>query len=100
MSPADERKDIEDNPVGERPQDIRSRTETIKERDAKHLTDEARYGTSGIDDADQPADPPVAPAGGAQRRGRAQTADGKPYADSQDPDSRSDGVSNTGSGLD
>ncbi|WP_207478894.1 hypothetical protein [Arenibaculum pallidiluteum] len=98
MSPSDERREMEDKPVGERPQDVRSRPEVIMERDAKHLADEAEYDTAGIDDADGTADESTRTGSAGGRRIKAQTPDGKPYADSQDPDGRFDGVSNTGSG--
>jgi hypothetical protein len=99
MCPADERKEMEEKPVGERPRDVRSRPEVIMERDAKHLSDEIPGTTTGIGDDEPPGGAvlPSAPASG-EGRIRATTPDGKPYADDQDPDGRYDGVSNTGSG--
>jgi hypothetical protein len=98
----DERREIDSNPVGQRPQDLRARTDVIKERDAKHLSDVEPGVTTSIEDADRAGerDMPVG-AGGPNpesRRIRAQTPDGKPYADAMDPDSQFDGTSNTGQG--
>src|SRR3954462_4178336 len=92
MSNADrEAKEQRDNPVGQRPQDIRSRTDVIMERDANHLADEqgesASVGTVN-------GEPDEAMRTGIERRlekgsGPTRDADGKPYGHDWDPDSYS-----------
>ncbi len=102
MCPADARKEQKERaaaPVGERPQDVRGSEETIKRLDAEHLKDEAEQGTSPLDTFD--GEPDTSMNTGVERRhaqgGRgAMTPDGKPYGESQDPDSLSDGKSNLG----
>jgi hypothetical protein len=96
MKPSDDRKEareVSDKPVGERLQDLRSREEVIKERDARHLADEANYGTDALDVPGSDDDGPSSV--GAERRMRegtpkAKTPDGRPYAEDDDPDSYGD----------
>lgn len=96
MKPSDirkEAKEVSENPVGSRPQDLRSREEVIKERDARHLADEAEYRTGATDLPENDADAPSSV--GKERRMRegtpeAKTPDGRPYAESRDDDSYGD----------
>jgi hypothetical protein len=84
-----EAREQRDKPVGERPQDIRSRTDVIMERDANHLADEQGESASvgGLN-----PEPDQAMRTGKERRmaeGASPTLDanGKPYGDDEDPDS-------------
>ena len=90
MSERDAREQQE-KPVGQRPQDIRSRTNVIMERDARHLADE--QGESASAGTLNP-EPDEAMRTGKERRmeqGASPTldADGKPYGHDWDPDSYS-----------
>ncbi|UEM01619.1 hypothetical protein JL101_016590 [Skermanella rosea] len=84
-----EAREQREKPVGERPQDIRSRTDVIMERDARHLADEQGESASvgGLN-----PEPDQAMRTGKERRmekGASPTldADGKPYGHDEDPDS-------------
>jgi hypothetical protein len=84
-------KEQQEKPVGQRPQDIRSRTDVIMERDARHLADE--QGESASTGTLNP-EPDQAMRTGKERRmeqGASPTldADGKPYGHDWDPDSYS-----------
>jgi len=80
-----------EGPVGTRAQDIRSRTDVIAERDAKHLADERGESAPSKGLETNPA-PDEAMRTGIERRLKEGTpqaldADGKPYGHDEDPDS-------------
>jgi hypothetical protein len=86
-----EAKEQRNNPVGQRPQDIRSRTDVIMERDAHHLANQQGESASV---GEVNAEPDEAMRTGKERRmeqGASKTvdADGKPYGHDEDPDSTS-----------
>lgn len=92
MKPSDDReaREVSGNPVGRRPQDLRSREEVVKERGARHLAEEAGRR---IDALDTPGGESGGPSSvGAERRLRegtpeAKEPDGRPYGKDEDPDS-------------
>src|SRR4051812_529761 len=90
MSNSDrEAQEQRNNPVGQRPQDIRSRTDVIMERDAHHL-DNQQGETASVQGLSPEPDETMRT--GKERRmekGASPTldADGKPYGHDEDPDS-------------
>jgi hypothetical protein len=84
-----EAREQRDKPVGERPQDIRSRTDVIMERDAHHL-DNQQGESASVQGLDPEPDDTIR-TGKEERmeKGASPTldADGKPYGHDEDPDS-------------
>ncbi|HEV7367977.1 hypothetical protein [Arenibaculum sp.] len=90
-----EAREVTDNPIGERPQDQRSREEVVKQRDARHLADEAEQGTGALEGGSDTA----GGAGGVSTRREGpegKTPDGKPYGEDWDPDAYGDKGTNVG----
>ena len=90
MSNSDrEAQEQRNNPVGQRPQDIRSRTDVIMERDAHHLDNQ--QGESASVQGLSPEPDETMRTGKEERmeKGASPTldADGKPYGHDEDPDS-------------
>lgn len=105
MSPMDERKaakearEARENPVGERPGDVRRREEVVKERDARHLAEEGNRDTGAIGRPEHATGDTMRT--GAERRMRegtpqAKEPDGRPYGEDWEPDSYGDKSGNVG----
>ena len=89
MSNSDrEAQEQRNNPVGQRPQDIRSRTDVIMERDAHHLDNQQGESASVQGLSPEPDEAIRTGKEDRMEKGASPTldADGKPYGHDEDPD--------------